>query len=262
MRPKMKPKKLYVVLYRDFIYLFNPQTRVSYNERPHSFINVKFIIACDIEAENIFSVTTPLRKFVLKTKHDVAMAEWVTQIRTQAERKNKALPPMRGLDKRKTNNRGYSYTKNINKLMSIVEPIGGDKTRVHKLKSSGISTIGRSSSNDIRLTYDKYVSRSHCKIVVEDNVPYVCDLGQGKSGTRVNKKKITKAPLKPNDVITIGRSDFLFLVKGGDEIFKQTQPPVVDTPKKGEEFSDSDEDEKSKSDSASEKSKSVEELDD
>jgi len=104
--------------------------------------------------------------------------------------------------------------------MSVIEVFEDGRQKVHKLK--GVSTtIGRSSSNDITLTADKYISRSHCKIVVENNVPYLMDLGQAKEGTKLNGKRIKKTPLKPGDRIGMGKSDITFRVKNGDAIFTE-----------------------------------------
>jgi len=220
-RPGKTARKLYCVLYKDFFYFFKPQARVSMNERPYEMINLKFVTACDMEnAENLFSVTTPLRKFTLRTKHEVALQEWVSKIRETAEKKNKRLAPMKKIQKKELDDHGYKYSKPIQKYMSVIEVFEDGRQKVHKLK--GVSTtIGRSSSNDITLTADKYISRSHCKIVVENNVPYLMDLGQAKEGTKLNGKRIKKTPLKPGDRIGMGKSDITFRVKNGDAIFTE-----------------------------------------
>jgi len=103
--------------------------------------------------------------------------------------------------------------------MSVIETFEDGRQKVHKLSKGGNSTIGRSSSNDVVLTADKYISRSHFKIVVDNNVPYLMDLGQAKDGTKLNGKKITKAPLKPGDLIGLGKSNLIFQVKNGATIF-------------------------------------------
>jgi len=105
------------------------------------------------------------------------------------------------------------------KSLSVIETFEDGRQKVHKLSKGGSSSIGRSSSNDVTLTADKYISRSHCKIVVEENVPYLMDLGQAKDGTKLNGKRVTKAPLKPGDLIGMGKSDIIFQVKNGPAIF-------------------------------------------
>lgn len=91
------------------------------------------------------------------------------------------------------------------------------KTKSHKFKGTRV-VIGRSSSAGIALE-DPYVSRSHAKIKVSSkNVPFVVDLGSNK-GTKLNGTKITKAPLKPGDVIKVGKTQLTFTVKDADAIF-------------------------------------------
>jgi len=190
------------------------------NERPYYMINLKFVTACDMEnAENLFSITTPLRKFILRTKHVVSLQEWVSKLRETIERKNKRLPPLKKIQSKQEDDRGYRYSKPIQKYLSVIETFEDGRQKVHKLSKGGSSTIGRSSSNDVVLTADKYISRSHCKIVVEKNVPYLMDLGQARDGTKLNGKRVTKAPLKPGDLVGMGKSDIIFQVKNGASIF-------------------------------------------
>eukprot|EP01123_Difflugia_compressa_P004700 TRINITY_DN16181_c0_g1_i1.p1 TRINITY_DN16181_c0_g1~~TRINITY_DN16181_c0_g1_i1.p1 ORF type:complete len:353 (-),score=51.52 TRINITY_DN16181_c0_g1_i1:142-1167(-) len=229
-RPGKNSKKLYVVLYKDFIYFFKPQARVSLNERPYEMINSKFVTACDMEnSQNLFSITTPLRKFILRTKHEVALQEWVNKIRETVSKKNKYLAPLKPVQKLSAqNSAGYQYSKPVNKYLSVIETFEDGHQKVHKLSKTGNSTIGRSSSNTVVLTADKYISRSHCKIVVENNVPYIMDLGQAKDGTKLNGKTVTKAPLKPGDMIGMGKSDIIFQVKNGGSIFTCTNGDFQD----------------------------------
>jgi hypothetical protein len=194
-REGKKSRRLYCVLYKDFIYLFKPKTTVSFNEKPYDMINLKFVTACDIEKADssyIFSITTPLRKFYFRTKHEVALQEWVDKIRVTVENKiNKKLDPLKPLNKLKGNH-GYRYSKPIIKNLSIMDSSEDSRGKTYKLKTAS-TTMGRSSSNDITITTDKYISRSHCKIVVEENVPFIMDLGQSKEGTKLNgKKKLQK----------------------------------------------------------------------
>jgi len=72
------------------------------------------------------------------------------------------------------------------------------------------------------LSCDAYISRSHCRIEIKDNVPFLLDLGSN-TGTLLNGKKITCSPLKPGDIIRIGRTDFEFEVKEGNEIFSRNK---------------------------------------
>ena len=92
--------------------------------------------------------------------------------------------------------------------MSLVY-IFEDIQKIKKLPKAKEHTIGRSSSNSVCLPDDKRISRAHCRIVVENNVPYIIDLGTN-SGTLLNGTKITRHPLKPGDVIEIGKSKLIF----------------------------------------------------
>jgi adenine-specific DNA methylase len=111
------------------------------------------------------------------------------------------------------NTNGYVYAKDISKKLSLIETFEDGKQKTHKLKQgtnykkkiffffpgsgrhvvalffssfcvyrmfffAGPNTIGRSASNTIRVTCDKYISRSHCKIEVIHNVPFISDLGK------------------------------------------------------------------------------------
>jgi len=213
--------------------MFKPEEKVSINERPYSLINLKFITAIDMSSDSAFSVTTPLRKFVFGCKHEVAATEWVNQLRLVTTKKNKSLPPMKHIVKKVSDN-GYHYSKDISKRLSIVETFADGKQKTHKIKPPS-STMGRSGSNTIRLTCDKYISRSHFKIVIENNVPFLEDLGQSKKGTTLNDTKVTKAPLKPGDLIGIGKSQLVFLVKDGISIFSQNSVPQLNVQENGDE---------------------------
>jgi len=198
-------------------------------------------------SENLFSITTPLRKFTLRTKHEVALQEWVRKVRETIEKKNKKLAPMKKIKIKQEDDRGYQYSKSIQKYLSVIETFEDGRQKVHKLSKAGSTTIGRSSSNDVTLTADKYVSRSHCKIIVEKNVPYLMDLGQAKDGTKLNGKRVTKAPLKPGDLIGVGKSDIIFQVKNGATLFScpagtPTEDKEKDTPDGSNNFSSSEDD--------------------
>lgn len=91
------------------------------------------------------------------------------------------------------------------------------KTKSHKIKGTR-TVIGRSGSAST-LIDDPYVSRSHAKVKVSSkNVPFVVDMGSNK-GTKLNGENITKAPLKPGDIIKVGKTQLTFTVKDADNIF-------------------------------------------
>jgi len=118
----------------------------------------------------------------------------------------------------KVDTKGYTYSKPLEGRMALVElRSDSSKTKSHKIKGTR-AVIGRSTAATIALD-DPFVSRSHAKIKVSSkNIPFVVDLGSNK-GTKLNGSKITKAPLKPGDIIKVGKTQLTFTVKDADSIF-------------------------------------------
>jgi pSer/pThr/pTyr-binding forkhead associated (FHA) protein len=67
--------------------------------------------------------------------------------------------------------------------------------------------IGRQLDVDIRLD-DIFVSRRHCEIVAAESSLVVHDLGS-KNGTFVNGIRTELSRLMPNDVLNVGRMEFV-----------------------------------------------------
>ncbi len=63
-------------------------------------------------------------------------------------------------------------------------------------------TIGRNDAADLFLP-DQWISRWHCKLVVQDNQLKVIDLGS-RHGTYVNGERVEEAWIDPGDEINIG----------------------------------------------------------
>jgi len=227
LRRKRSAKKVYTVLFRDYLYFFKPHEKVSANERPADMVALKFVSSIDYEKDSktAYRITTPLRSFILKAKHEVAAAEWINAIRSQLERKGgDAETPSTNATKVQASTKGYAYSKQIAGRLSLLEKSASSgSTKTHKIKKADVITVGRSSSAEVRLVEDRYISRQHFKISIEDNVPFCVDLGQSKEGTYVNGKKITKCALKPGDVIKAGDTELTFEVKDAHEIFVQTR---------------------------------------
>jgi pSer/pThr/pTyr-binding forkhead associated (FHA) protein len=76
----------------------------------------------------------------------------------------------------------------------------------------GSTSIGRSDENDIVIA-DPLVSRRHARITLDDAGCTLTDLGGG-NGTFLNGERVNgTAPLKPGDVIEIGRAEEFRLVE-------------------------------------------------
>ncbi len=71
-----------------------------------------------------------------------------------------------------------------------------------------VVTIGAIDDNDLALE-DETVSRNHCKIFVEGDQYMIADLGST-NGTFVNRVRIREAYLRPDSVITLGKSEIRF----------------------------------------------------
>lgn len=78
------------------------------------------------------------------------------------------------------------------------------------------ATMGRSKDNEIHID-DLSVSRKHAVMEREGDQFYITDLNSS-NGTYVNSKKITaKTPVRPEDVIIVGRVHFSFRLDEAEE---------------------------------------------
>jgi len=78
------------------------------------------------------------------------------------------------------------------------------------------ATMGRSKDNEIYID-DLSVSRKHAVLEREKDQFYITDLNSS-NGTYVNSKKITaKTPVRPEDVIIVGRVHFSFCLDEAEE---------------------------------------------
>ncbi|MCD5401512.1 FHA domain-containing protein [candidate division NPL-UPA2 bacterium] len=82
--------------------------------------------------------------------------------------------------------------------MRLIQKKGSGEGKTYLLSSSGITSIGRLSSNTICLRGED-VSRQHCQIEGRDNIFTIKDLGST-NRTLVNGKIISEQVLKDGDV--------------------------------------------------------------
>jgi pSer/pThr/pTyr-binding forkhead associated (FHA) protein len=74
---------------------------------------------------------------------------------------------------------------------------------------SGEATIGRDPGNAVSLSMDTTVSRRHAVIAAADGGYVIRDQGSS-NGTFVNGARVTDAPLRPGDEVSIGGTRFRF----------------------------------------------------
>ncbi|MFO7959220.1 MAG: HD domain-containing protein [Candidatus Brocadiia bacterium] len=96
------------------------------------------------------------------------------------------------------------------KLIPVVGYEGPDEI---ELSPDGPVVLGRGEAADVQLLHSK-VSRSHCRIGFENGFYSIEDL-DSKNGTWVNNRRIQKAILFHHDRITIGSTEFRFVLEGG-----------------------------------------------
>jgi len=80
--------------------------------------------------------------------------------------------------------------------------------RTIEYELTGVTTLGRSSQNTIRLASGKS-SRNHARILEQNGAWVIEDLGSS-NGTVVNDAKVKSVPLKNGDRIRIGINEFIF----------------------------------------------------
>lgn len=85
----------------------------------------------------------------------------------------------------------------------------------------GLTTIGRTSDNDIAFPTDSNVSRYHAEIELREDGVWLIDLGSS-NGTTINGKPVTgEAPLKSGDAIVFGGSSSISI-----DIVEDAPPPA------------------------------------
>lgn len=99
-------------------------------------------------------------------------------------------------------------TKSVARLVLVSDP-----STVFDVKP-GTNRLGRRSESDIPLTFDGYVSGTHCDILAEDGEFYVVDLGST-NGTFINGEKIPvgeRVRIEDGSELTVGQTVLRFEV--------------------------------------------------
>lgn len=92
------------------------------------------------------------------------------------------------------------------------------------------SVIGRREDCDLRIPLAE-VSRKHCRIIIEEDLLRLEDLGSS-NGTYVNNQRVQEAAVNPGDILTIGPVSMVVQINGvpaDDEIQPMEANPNTDT---------------------------------
>lgn len=99
----------------------------------------------------------------------------------------------------------------------------GERQREYDL-SKGKLTVGRTTENDIALTFDKVASREHAIFGEADGLYFVKDLNSS-NGTLLNGKRVEadkRVELSNGDIVTVGDTDIRFEFAGAGEDYSGT----------------------------------------
>jgi hypothetical protein len=100
---------------------------------------------------------------------------------------------------------GFSVPGSGPRLVGVAGPMTG---RAFPLGPGGVS-LGREADNDVALEGDQTASRRHARVEGADGTYVVRDEGSS-NGTYLNGARVTDAPLRPGDELTVGQSRFRF----------------------------------------------------
>jgi DNA-binding CsgD family transcriptional regulator len=109
------------------------------------------------------------------------------------------------------------------KVMAYLQDESGSRTPLGK---DGL-TLGRDENNDIAVSHDLRLSRSHAQVVNRDGQWILTDLGS-RNGSFVNARPVTRHPLRDGDEIRLGGSLWMFrsdLDPRATEVATETSAP-------------------------------------
>lgn len=193
-------RKMYFVLHKKYLNYY----RVEDKKIPYGVIALKFMTNVEEESEGgeRFLLTTPLRTFHLRAKHNVAMKEWVYATKTASQSKGEVVEAIAladvGGDAPAINGRiSFEYRER-------------NKSKSFTLAPGKIATIGRASSSALKVS-DINVSRNHGKVEFpRDSAPVYYDLGSSK-GSFINGQPVQAQALRVGDELRLG--DIVFTIQ-------------------------------------------------
>jgi pSer/pThr/pTyr-binding forkhead associated (FHA) protein len=77
------------------------------------------------------------------------------------------------------------------------------------------TTIGRTPDNDIRIDAE-FISRHHAVVLLYGTKTVIEDLNST-NGTYVNSERVNRRTLKEGDIVTLGKSEFRFVIRPAPE---------------------------------------------
>ena len=97
-----------------------------------------------------------------------------------------------------------------------VQPSTGKRYQIPFDKD--VIRVGRSSRNDIHLSFDPSLSRFHAEFTQDANQYFIRDVGS-RNGTNLNGEAVTKpVPLRPGDRISLGETVIFFTTEAESEV--------------------------------------------
>ncbi len=111
--------------------------------------------------------------------------------------------------------------------MDYLTIIASDGRTFRRDLDADVVRVGRSSKNDINLSFDLSLSRFHAEVTRRGGRFYVTDVGS-RNGTSLNGKPVQEpAELRPGDRITLGETTMLFSSEAGQSVAIEDSPATL-----------------------------------
>lgn len=222
----------FFVLYEGCFYYYES----SKSNHPAGIIALKYAtVELDVAqlADKIYSfkVVTPLRSVICKTKHEVALAEWVVAVENSLSKHLETggyaarsvdevleaireLAPTKNKHKREVEDFDPALFQNFTVITKLEK--GKKKTSSFQIPKSKTNasrevSIGRDPANILYIE-DKRISRAHAKIEYTNEACTFIDCGSN-SGSKLNGHRVLRAKLQDGDKIKMGSTILEFTLK-------------------------------------------------